>query len=102
MAHMLCAMRQGARSRIEADKVHHSRGHEGRVHGSVLPVLDVALVEVPCVRLIQSPAYPPNTQADTLPEAMMCSLSRLRSSKIMLVHNASHERAAGDWHAPSS
>ena len=81
MAHVLCAVRQGARSRIEADKVHHPRRHKCGVHGGMLPVLDVALGEVPCVCLIQSPAYPPNTQADTLLEARICTLSLLGAAK---------------------
>jgi len=47
---------EGARGGVEADEVHHSRDQESRVHGGVLPVLDVALLKMSRGRVVHPPA----------------------------------------------
>lgn len=54
-AHMLGAGRQRAGRCVEADEVHNAGDQKRRVHGAVLPVLQVAHFEA-AVRRIQIPA----------------------------------------------
>ena len=53
---MLSALWQQCRICVEANEIHCPRDDKCSIHGRMLPILYVALLEAPCLRIVHSPA----------------------------------------------